>query len=97
VVLLAYDSTLNNFVDMGQASLKAFNARGPDRATKQFRTALTKIIPSKLQETGNVFHVKHDSKKFQHGVLTSVGTTDYQTVNAASEPITLDRGNSMYC
>eukprot|EP00808_Paulinella_micropora_P031350 g39995.t1 len=42
-------------------------------------------------ESGNVFHVKHETKKYQYAKVTGTGSTVYETVNAASEHLQVDR------
>eukprot|EP00808_Paulinella_micropora_P004764 g61155.t1 len=44
-------------------------------------------------ESGNVFHVKPETKKYQYAKVTGIGSTVYETVNPASEHIQLDRGS----
>jgi len=92
VVVVAYDSTLNNFVDMTQAKAKPYNPRGPQRSSKEFRAVLARVIPSYYQDSGNVFHIKHEVKKFQYAQVSSAGTTTMITVNPGSEHIQVDRG-----
>jgi len=77
---------------MTQAKAKPYNPRGPQRASKDFRAALARVIPSYYQESGNVIHVKHEVRKYQYAQVSSAGTTTMVTVNPGSEHIQVDRG-----
>jgi len=97
VVMLAYSSRETTFTNWEQAKAKEWNPLGPRRSESTLEQYLQDNVPTKYGGCGNVFAVKHETKKFAYEVTTSTGKTSTQIVNKGSEPLNLDRGKNYSC